>query len=73
MLLHMARVICENFYCMMNSVRALGSDGNDLEEVKKEIIDLMSKNGFSLDKIQINQEEVVENNVTSLVNNLNTW
>lgn len=48
LLLLMARTICENFYCMMLSVRASGVEGIDLEEVKNEISDLMGKNGFNL-------------------------
>jgi hypothetical protein len=73
MLLQMARITCENFYCMMISVRSAGSEGLDLEEVKKEISDLMSKNGFSLQEIAQNREEYIEGNIRQLIKSLNTW
>ena len=73
MMVLMARTVCENFFCMMVSVRASGIEGIDLEEVKKEISDLMGKNGFNLKSLSDNRETVVEKNVKQLVKCLNTW
>jgi hypothetical protein len=73
MLMLMARTICENFYCMMISVRASGIEGIDLEEVKTEISELMGKNGFNLKQLSERRIEVLERNIKQLVKCLNTW
>jgi hypothetical protein len=54
MLLQMARLICENFYCMMSKVKGSGSEGLDLEEVKKEIAEMMKQNGLSFTHLELN-------------------
>lgn len=69
----LAKKVCENFYTVMVSLRATGVQGFDLEEVKKEMNQLMKKGGFDIDSITQNRERISSRNCTEIRNLVKIW
>ena len=69
----LAKKLCENFYSLMISLRASGVQGFDLEEVKKEIDDLMRKSGFNLRNLNEFKKKIVKKNVNEIRDILKIW